>query len=389
MPFRSWLKNSTKVKRQRAYPGFRLAALMSVLLVNGVFASGLSPQISATSVPSSLSNRHTLAQQSPGSGRDPSWQEGKVALLTITRGGHTLPIRSVAFSPDGQYLASASADATIKIWNMRTGTRQANLILPQEVDSVAFSPDGQYLASGSYDGSLRLWDWRQGQLIRTFPKHSNIATSIAITPDNRTLVSGSLDGRIRLWEIATGRRLRDITGGQGIQAITITPDGSTIIGTGIGGKVGLWKTETGELIRLLPTDQPRFPAGIEAIAISPDGQTLAFSPNAFSPAGRLPQGNLRDRNTIGFWNIQGRALGPSLMGHRDYVTTLAFSPSGQTLVSGSLDQTIKIWDVESRRLIRDIREDTRGILAIAFRPDGRAFATGSRNGTLRIFVAQD
>lgn len=363
--------------------------LVSVLLVNGVFASVLSSHVSATPVPSSLSYRHTIAQQFTGSGRDPSWQEGKVALLTINRGGHTLPIRSVAFSPDGQFLASASADATIKIWNMRTGTREVNLSLPQEVDSVAFSPDGQYLASGSYDGSLRLWDWRRGQLIRSFPKHSNVATSIAITPNNRILVSGSLDGRIRLWDIATGQRLRDITGGQGIQAIAVTPDGDTIVGTGIGGKVGLWKTQTGELIRLLPTDQPRYPAGIEAIAISPDGQTLAFSPNAFSPAGRLPEGNMRDRNTIGFWNMQGRALGSPLAGHRDYVTTLNFSPSGQTLVSGSLDQTIKVWNVESRRLVREFREETRGILAIAFRPDGRAFATGSRNGTLRIFVAQD
>lgn len=143
----------------------------------------------------------------------PSWQPGTVIVYTIGRdaGGHSLPVRAIAFNPDGQFLASGSADKTIKIWNFRAKTLERTFPKNSaQIISVAFSPDGKFLASGSLDGTVSLWDWKKGKLIKTFPKHSDIVTCVTFSPDSQTLASSSGDKTINLWNVRTGTLRRKI-----------------------------------------------------------------------------------------------------------------------------------------------------------------------------------
>ncbi|MFM6474924.1 MAG: WD40 repeat domain-containing protein, partial [Dolichospermum sp.] len=123
----------------------------------------------------------------------------KTLQLQQTLIGHSDSVRSVAYSPDGQTLASGSKDSTIKLWNVNTG----NLLQTLEghsnwVTSVAYSPDGQTLASGSADNTIKLWNARTGNLLQTLG-HSYSVNSLAYSPDGQTLASGS--GTIKIWRL--------------------------------------------------------------------------------------------------------------------------------------------------------------------------------------------
>ena len=162
---------------------------------------------------------------------NPSWQPGTIALYTIgpAQGGHSLPVRCIAFNPNGRFLASGSADKTIKIWDFGAKTLERSLPKSSgQIIAVAFSPNNRFLASGSLDGTVRLWDWQQGKLLKTFPKHSDIVTSVTFSPDSQTLASGSGDMTVKLWDVNTGKLRQKIAEKQWVTSVAFSPDGEIL-----------------------------------------------------------------------------------------------------------------------------------------------------------------
>jgi WD40 repeat protein len=109
-------------------------------------------------------------------------------------------VRSVAYSPDGRYVATGSDDGTVKVWESSSGRRVADCTGHTNwVTSVAYSPDGRYMASGSRDGTLKVWESSSGRLVADCAGHTHRVTSVAYSPDGRYVVSGSSDRTLRLW----------------------------------------------------------------------------------------------------------------------------------------------------------------------------------------------
>ncbi|MDB9446990.1 WD40 repeat domain-containing protein [Anabaena sp. CS-542/02] len=247
--------------------------------------------------------------------------------LEYTLTGHSdwVRVRSVAFSPDGQILASGSDDGTIKLWDVATQEEIATLTGHSDsVNSVAFSPDGRTLASGSWD-DIKLWDVATQEEIATLTGHSSSVYSVAFSRDGQTLASGSWDNTIKLWDVATQGSIATLTGHSG---------------------------------------------SVNSVAFSPDGRTLASG---------------SDDGTIQLWDVATQGSIATLTGDSYGVNSVAFSPDGRTLASGSGDETIKLWDVATQGSIATLTGDSGSVNSVAFSPDGRTLASGSEDSTIKIW----
>ncbi|MDZ7964230.1 MAG: serine/threonine-protein kinase [Nostoc sp. DedSLP03] len=289
--------------------------------------------------------------------------------------GHSSDVNSVAFSPDGTTLGSASDDKTIKLWNL-TGGQEIRTLEGHSnwIWTIAFSPDSKILASGSADKTIKLWNVETGKLIRTLQGNSDGVTSVAFSPDGKTLASGSAskDMKIKLWNLETGKLIRTLEGHtSGVASVVFSPDGKTLASGSWDKTIKLWNLGTGKLIRTLEGNAE----SILSVAFAPDGVILASGS--------------KDK-TIKLWNLKTGKLIHTLKGHNDKVNSVAFLRSvgsnGITLVSGSSDKTIKLWNPVTGTEIRTLETGSGYIYAVAISPDGQTIAGGgSGENILKIW----
>jgi WD40 repeat protein len=288
----------------------------------------------------------------------------------VTLKGHTGGINSVVFAPDGQTVVTGSLDSTVRLWDATTGRPKATLQgHTAAVALVAFAPDGQTLATGSHDTTVRLWDVTTGRTRATLQGHTSPVTSLAFGPDGSTLATGSGDQTVRLWDPRTGQAraaLKEHTGG--VTCLAFCPGGSTLAIASPDQSVRLWDATTGQHKTTL-----RGPPGANAMAFSPDGQTLATGS--------------ADR-TVRLWDATTGQHKVTLRGHMSQISSVVFSPDGLTLASASWDQTVRLWDVTARQPKATFRGHAEMVTAVAFSPDGRTLVSGSWDQTVRLWDAQ-
>ncbi|BAY13633.1 WD40 repeat domain-containing protein [Calothrix sp. NIES-2098] len=243
-------------------------------------------------------------------------------------------VNSLAFSSDGQTLASVGADSTIKIWHV--GALDLIDILHKHngvVRCVAFTPDGRMLATGGDDRKILFWDLMKRQVAIALSLDDTAAHSMVLSQDGQTLVTGSYR-KIKVWctshlggvtDLKDVQPLYTLNGHSHIvRSLAISADAKLLVSGSRDQTIKVWHLETGELIRTLKGHQDE----VCTITLSPDEQIIA--------SGSADK-------TIKLWHLAtGEVLG-TFTGHTDTVTAVAFTTSGEMLVSGSLDKTIKIW----------------------------------------------
>lgn len=254
---------------------------------------------------------------------------------------HQLLVIALAFSADGQYLVSGSADQTVCIWAAPAwrdaapapGTPLQQLTGHSRiVSAVAFSPDGALVASGGEDRTVRLWAWRQGRVRFVLHGHSGGVNSVAFHPGGHLLASGSGDRTVRLWDVESGACLATFGGApaQGawglIRSISFSPTGEQLVCTGDDGLIRVWdwaNTRSGPTLR----GHTKY---VTAVAFRPDGRELAS-------AGA--------DQTVRLWDLATGTARALLLGHQSVIYGLAFSPDGRWLATNSIDETVRFWDV--------------------------------------------
>jgi WD40 repeat protein len=271
-------------------------------------------------------------------------------------------IFSVAFSPDGQRLATSDTKGDIQIWDAQTETQ---LIRCQGHHhwtwAVAFSPNGQYLASVSDDRLVKLWEVETGRCLQTYEGHTSSVNAVAFNPNGQLLASCGQDATIRLWDTdpkTLKPEIQTLVGHtERIWAIAFSPDGQTLASGGEDCSIRIWDLSTGNCY----TAWQAHDRWVRSLAFSPDGKQLA---------------SCSYDQTIKLWDIQRQDCIRTFCGHRQPVTAIAFSPNGQYLVSSSFDRTLKLWDAVSGNCLKTFLGHSSRIWSVAYHSNGQQIVSG-------------
>lgn len=282
----------------------------------------------------------------------------------------------VAFSPNGDTLASAgSDDSTVRMWDVRTGELLGRPDTSADlVRSIAFSPDGKTLVWNG-GGIIRSWDVRTGVLRhRGIGGHSKGVNSAAFSPDGYTVVSGSWDGAIGLWDVRVPEHNKTFLAHKGrVNSVAFSPDGFLLASGGADKTVRLWDGRTGQHKQTLIGQLDE----ISSVAFSHDGRFLASGSS-------VRWGDNNDK-TIWIWDVRTGEHLHTLEGHTDGVSCVVFFPGVPILVSGSFDNTIRIWDARTGESMGTLEGHTDRVSSVVFSPDGNTLVSGSRDSTILLW----
>ncbi|MEO1669322.1 MAG: TIR domain-containing protein [Cyanobacteria bacterium J06631_2] len=325
--------------------------------------------------------------------------------------GHYGAVLGVAFSPDGELIASGSADNTVILW------QQDGSFLTQleghegSVNAVTFSPDSQLVASASADNTVRLWR-RDGSFVKTFRGESDF-NQVAFSRDGKTLALAAKDGTIQLRSldynqfVLTATLKGDNPTGGSFNSVAFSPDNRFIAAASDDRTVKVWQRD-GTLVSVLKDNQGHRRRVLN-LAFSPDSQLIATASEdrtvkiwqrdgtwlrtlrghqgsvrgvAFSPDGQKIVSGSQDR-TLKLWLLDGTLL-QTLKGHRDRVTAVDFSPDGNFVLSGSDDNSVRLWQ-PNNKLLKTLFGHRNLVKAVDFSPDGGLVASGSADQTIKLW----
>jgi WD40 repeat protein len=305
----------------------------------------------------------------PGSPHHLTWashtaRDPKV-VLTLR---HRRKVVGLAFSPDGRFIVTVSAEGAARMWDVFSGREYRRVLHPGlgQILRAAFSPEGRWLATASSDNTARIWDVATGKEQWRL-RHTAFVQDVAFSPDGRWLATASRDGTARAWDVTSGKVQWALKHTGMVLGMAFSPDGRWLATASNDNYARIFEVTTREQQHTL-----RHPAWVLRVTFSPDGRRLATA----------------SRDSIGrIWDASSGSE-EHLLHHGSWVRGVAFSPDGLCLATVSRDGTTRIWDVASGTELRKLIQ-AGGVEDVAFNLDGRWLATAGDDKTARIWAIEE
>jgi WD40 repeat protein len=314
-----------------------------------------------------------------------NWKtQNNVELASVFK-AHDGAVNSVEFSRKGDELVTSSSDGTARIWGILNdppvstfGSTHAVLRgHTGGVNSATFSADGNFVLTSSDDGTARVWSDYQGEPIYTLAGHDAAVASAVYSPDEKSILTASLDSTARLWSMeAVAHKSvigRDVDRWEQvprtISAAAYSPDGNAVLTASLDGQFRLWDSKSGAFKVRSQDSRSR---EISVATFSPDGSTIVTGGTD---------------KLVRRWRTNGTAIG-QWAGHESQINSVAISPDGSKLVSASDDRTARVWNINPPGEPRILRGHTSWVRSAAFSPDGARILTVSNDHTARLWNSE-
>ena len=291
-------------------------------------------------------------------------------------------VYSVQFSPDGNRIVTASSEGTVKIWDAETGKQIGETMEHEDfVNSVQFSPDGNYIVTASGDQTAKIWDAKTGKQMGETMKHEGIVYSVQFSPDGNYIVTASRDSTVKIWDAKTGKQMGEIIKHEGIvYSVQVSSDGNRIVTASSDNTVKIWyaygwtwentvriwgATKWKQMSETMEHED-----FVNSVQFSPDGNYIVTAS--------------RD-GIVKIWDVMGKQVGETIK-HEGYVNSAQFSPDGNYIVTASMDSTVKIWDAKTGKQMGETIKHEGYVNSAQFSPDGNYIVTASSDNTAKIWA---
>src|ERR1043166_634244 len=271
-------------------------------------------------------------------------------------------VSTVAFSPEGRALVSASSDGTAKIWDVASRRTFRILEHPDQVRAAIYSRDGRWVVTACRDGNVRFWDTADWSVRRILPESD--LDGISLAPNGRLLATTSTDN-VKLWDIESGQVVgRWPAAGAYPIGTAFSSNGTIFAFSGRNGEIVLWDPQKQSKISSLRGHAD----SVSSLAFSADGKTLV--------SGGWD-------NTVRVWDLNSYSERPHLTGFSSWVACVALSPDGRALATANTDHQTRLWDTTTWAELATLVGHSDEVWGVAFSPDGTHLATASKDETIR------
>ncbi len=283
------------------------------------------------------------------------WNADKPEPVKVIE-AHDEEITGIDISSDGKYVVSGNG-VKLTVWKLQTG-KEIFSSEPQEsgINSVAYSPNGEYVASGSWYGKVKLWNAKTGREIGAFTGHTSSVMCLLFDKTGEKLYSTGRDCSIRIWDVKSEKEIKNLYRNIIIKnCATLSHNNNYVALAGEDKNIQLWNIETGKY-KILSGHKDK----VYTVCFSPEDKYII-------------SGGKRD--AIRKWNVETGELVKRAEGKQSDVVTLTYSPDGKRIASGSMDQSVLIWNAETLESLSSFKEHNSKIADLAFGPKGKTIAS--------------